>query len=73
LPAGGLRFLLGTVGEMRLQQDPPTVIELGPFLPAKQGATLGKVAVGNQGFCKRCGSFPTTQERKLYTRWRMTG
>src|SRR5436309_13083444 len=49
LLAGGLRFLLGAVGEVQLQHGPPTVVELGPFLPAEQGAALGDVTVGNEG------------------------
>ena len=48
LLAGGLRFLLGAVGEVRLQHGPPAVVELGPFLPAQQGAGLGDVTVGNK-------------------------
>ena len=48
LLAGSLRFLLGAVGEVRLQHGPPTVVELGPFLPAEHGAALGDVTVRNE-------------------------
>ena len=49
LLAGGLRFLLRAVGEVRLQQGPPAVVELGPFLPAEKGPGLGDVTVRNEG------------------------
>jgi len=31
-----------------LQYGPPTVVELGPFVPAEQGASFGDVAVRNE-------------------------
>src|SRR6476659_9989331 len=48
LLAGGLCLFFRAVGEMRLQQGPPTVVQLGPFLPAEEGADLGDVTVRNE-------------------------
>src|SRR5262245_19217839 len=43
-----LSLRLVTVGEVRLQNSPPAVVQLGPFLPAKHGAAFRDVAVGNE-------------------------
>ena len=49
LLAGGLSLFLAAIGKVRLQHGPPAVVELGPFLPAKHGAGLGNVPVGDEG------------------------
>jgi hypothetical protein len=48
LLAGGLGHLLVAVGKVRLQQGPPAVVEMGPFLPAEQGAGLVNVTVRDE-------------------------
>jgi hypothetical protein len=49
LSAGGLRLFLIAVCEMRLQQGPPALAELGPFLPAEHGTRLWDVTIRNEG------------------------
>lgn len=55
LLASGLCLLLVAVGEVRLEHGPPAVVELRPFLPAKQGAHVGNVTVSDEGVLQTLG------------------
>ena len=46
--ADALHFLPGAFGEVRLQHGPPTVVELGLFLPAEQRTLLRDVTVSDE-------------------------
>jgi len=65
LLANGLRFFPRAVDEVRLQHGPPTVVELGPFLPAEQRAHLRDVTVCNEGVLQTLRVAPDDAAEKV--------